>query len=266
MKNKNTFLVVVNTFSLAIMLLTNFFASTGKYVNSTVAEVSYRYDTLFAPAGYAFAIWGIIFLLAIGFVVFQWVMLANKQTDTIAATGSWFLISNVANIAWIYCWTNEWIGLSVIMIFILLFSLVVLTARLRLELDDEPVRNIFWVWWPIAIYLGWVMVATIACVSAWLVYSNWHKGITMAPLLTIIMLVVATIIYLYLLKTRNLREASSVGIWAFVAIAVRQWTPYQNIAMAAIICSVILFVAITVHAYKNRFYNIGAKLQRKEWK
>lgn len=265
MKIKNTWLVVLNSITLVIMLLVNGAAGAGKYFDKSVADISYQYDTLFAPAGYAFSIWGFIFLLAIAFVGYQWYLLSIGKTGPIQQTGFWFTISNLANTAWIFCWVNELIGLSVIIILFLLFSLIILTIRLKLELADEPVRNIFFIWWPIAFYLGWVMVATVACTAAWLVSISWQAGIAMAPVLTIVMIVIATLIYLYLVATRNLRESALVGIWAFIAIAVRQWEAYPAIAWAALGCPLVLFIAIGVHGYKNRRYNVGAKLMRKEW-
>lgn len=265
MKIKNSWLVILNSITLVIMLVVNGAAGAGKYFENSVADISYKYDTLFAPAGYAFSIWGIIFLFANAFVAYQWYLLSTAKTKSIAQTGIWFTISNLANTAWIFCWVNDLIGFSVVLILILLFSLVMLTIRLKLELTDEPVRTILFVWWPIAFYLGWVMVATIACISAWLVSINWQAGIDYAPTFTIIMIVIGTFLYLYLLSARNLRESALVGIWAFIAIAVRQWEDYPVIAWSALGCALVLLIAISIHGYKNRKYNIAAKLMRKEW-
>lgn len=260
-------LVILNTITLALMLFVNYASGTGIFSTVTVGEVSHKYDTLFAPAGYAFIIWSLIFLLCIAFVVYQWILLKNDDpVQYIKRTGIWFSISNIANASWIYCWTNEMIGWSVILILLLLLSLCVLTARLRLELDDEPVRTIFFVWWPVVYYLGWILVATIACIASWFVYSGRHGGAIGEVVWTIIMIVFAGILYLLLVKNRNMREAAGVGIWAFIAIAVRQWHTHSNIAITAITGSVILLVAIAIHGYKYRYFSPGAKIKRGEWR
>ena len=62
-----------------------------------------------------------------------------------------------------------------------------------------------------------------------------------------------------------MREAASVGIWAFIAIAIRQWNIHKNIALTAIIASAILFILISIHAYKGKYYAPFAKLKRGEW-
>ena len=80
------------------------------------------------------------------------------------------------------------------------------------------------------------------------------------------MIAAAVLIYLLLVKTRNMREAAGVGIWAFIAIAVRQWQAHNNIAIAAIAASLVLMIAIFIHGYKNRAYAPNEKIKRGEWK
>ncbi|HEY5408246.1 MAG TPA: hypothetical protein VIJ92_14215, partial [Ginsengibacter sp.] len=224
MSSKSRFFVLLNTITLLMMLFANYASNTGFFSTENVADISHKYDTLFAPAGYAFIIWGVIFLLAIGFVIYQWILLKRKDPNKyIERTGIWFALGNVANAAWLYCWLNERIGLSVICILILLLSLIILTIKLRLELDDVPVRNIFFVWWPLSVYLGWIMVATIACIGAWLTSLSWSGFGLSESVWTIVLIIIASLLYLRLIQKRNMRESAAVGIWAFIAIAVRQW-------------------------------------------
>ncbi|MEO8764267.1 MAG: hypothetical protein ABI416_08265 [Ginsengibacter sp.] len=267
MKKNLKLLVVANTVTLILMLSANIAASIKAFTGQTVAEVSRKYDTLFAPAGYAFIIWGFLFLLSVCFVVFQWIELKeNDPRKYIERTGIWFSLSNLANAAWLYFWLNEMIGSSVIVIFFLVLCLILLTVRLRLELDDEPVRAIFFVWWPISFYLGWIMVATAACISAWLVSLGWNGAGLQKDTWTIIIILITCLLYLLLIRKRNMREAAIVGVWSFIAIAFRQWDSHHNIAITAIMAVLILTVAISLHFFKNRFYAIGVKLKRGEWK
>ncbi|MDB5249684.1 MAG: hypothetical protein JWQ40_4078 [Segetibacter sp.] len=267
MTGKDKVIVILNTITLVLMLFFNYAFSTGLFYGVTVGEVSYKYDTLFTPSGYAFAIWSVIFLLCIGFVGYHWFLLKRGDPEFyIKRTGIWFIIGNLANALWLYCWTNEMIGWSVILILILLCSLCVLTVRLRLELDDVPVRTIFFVWWPIVFYLAWIMVATIACIAAWFVSNGWRGGAIAEDIWAITMIAAAGVLYLLLVRKRNLREAAAVGIWAFVAIAVRQWHTHNNIAITAIAAGAILLVVIVHHAYKRRHYLPHAKIKRGEWK
>ena len=231
-----------------------------------MGEVSAQYDTLFAPAGYAFAIWGLIYILLILFVGYQWFeWLKYKRDENLVKTGFWFTISNLANGFWIITWLSDYIGVSVILMLILLFALVVLTIQLRLEVWDAPVRIIAFVWWPICIYVGWIIVATVANIAAFLVSINWNGSLLPPETWTVVMVTAATFIYLLLIYFRNMREAAMVGVWALIAIAVRRWSDYHSIAIAATASAVILFLAVAVHGYINRNTSPFAKLKRGEW-
>lgn len=266
MRSSSMKIVLANTVSLILMLFSNFIAGSGRFINKTVGDISNKYDTLFTPAGYAFIIWSFIFLLSICFCFYQWYLLRNGDPrNNISRTGYWFALSNVCNVLWLFCWLNEWLGLSVIVILLLLICLSVLTVRLRLELDDEPVQIILFVWWPVTVYLGWIMVATIACFAAWLTSLGFNGGVAGEEILTIIMIAIATALFLVLIKKRNLREASIVGIWAFVAIAIKQWQLHYTISVTALIASFVLLIAVTFHGYKNKESNPFSKLHRGEW-
>ena len=262
---KQISLLLLNTLTLIFALVMNSLQGSRLFNGTTVGEVSAQYETLFTPAGYAFAIWGIIYLMLITFVAYQWVAWFKRKEDTeLKQTGWWFGLSNLANGLWIVAWLNEQMGISVLIMLVLLFSLIVLTVRLRLETWDAPARIIAFVWWPICIYLGWIIVATVANISVFLVSIGWQGGFISAEIWTIIMIVTATVIYLLLIKTRNMREAAVVGIWALTAIAVKQWQTNNTIVIAALAASAILFVAVSVHGFKNRKTSPFEKIKRGE--
>jgi hypothetical protein len=265
MKAKNTLFVMLNTLSFLIALFINYVAQTHTLTNIAMAEVSHKYDTLFAPADYAFFIWLVIYVMCACFIIYQWTIINNDVHHYIQRTGVWFAAVNLLNALWCYCWIHEWLGWCVIIMLLLLISLSTLTIKLRLELDDEPVKTIFFVWWPITFYLGWIITATVACIASWLVYAGW-SAINISPATwAIIMIIIAGLIYIFLIKKRNMREAAGVGIWAFIAIAIRQWNDHNNIAVTAVIASVILLIMIAMHGYKNRYYAPFNKIKRGEW-
>jgi hypothetical protein len=57
-----------------------------------------KYNTLIAPTGYAFSIWGLIYLMLIMFVGYQWYSYYKlKQDAEIRQTGIWLSLANIAN-------------------------------------------------------------------------------------------------------------------------------------------------------------------------
>jgi len=258
-------LLLFNTLSLAFALVLNALAGSSVFGGRTVGEISARYDTLIAPAGYAFAIWGIIYLLLLLFIGYQWYAWLRDREDTaLKQAGYWFTLANIANGLWIVAWLNEYLGISVLLIFILLLSLIMLTLRLRMEIWDAPLRTIVFVWWPLCIYLGWIVVASVANVAGYLVSLEWQGGFLSPPAWTVVLIILAMVIYLLLVFVRNMREAALVGVWAFIAIAVRQWSVYDEIVFAALLAGGILLIVISWHGYKNRATAPINKFRRNE--
>ena len=57
--------------ALAATLVVNFLANALPIAGRTTGEISNGFPVLFVPAGYVFAIWGLIYLGLIAFVVYQ---------------------------------------------------------------------------------------------------------------------------------------------------------------------------------------------------
>jgi hypothetical protein len=255
---KNISLLIFNSLTFCLTLFLNYLYGSGVGERKSVGEISNQFDTLITPAGYAFAIWGLIYLLLFGFLLFQWISFFKKQNHkSLVPASVWFGLSNIFNGMWIVVWTSEMIGTSVLVIFALLGCLMVLVFRLRLEIWDAPLDIIAFVWWPICIYTGWVVVATVVNTSVLFYTLDLLENHVMW---TVMVLIVATIIYLILINSRNMREAALVGVWAYLAIFFRQLENETLIAYSALILAGILFLSSIYHAYKNRRTNPLAKL------
>src|SRR5690554_1411238 len=110
-------LLILNTATLLITLLINYLVGANDLTGASVGEISDKYDNLFTPAGYAFAIWGVIYFLLIVFVAYQWIVWIKQRNDEyLRRTGIWFILSNIANATWIIVWTSDRMGLSMVMI------------------------------------------------------------------------------------------------------------------------------------------------------
>lgn len=248
-------LSVANIFALIVTIVLNYLSNTGIFNGNTMSTVSAAYQNLFTPAGYAFSIWGLIYLGLAAFVIYHAVVSfkSNQENNVVLKVGWWFVISCIANCAWIFAWLYDYTGLSVIIMIMLLFSLVMIILKTRMELDDLPMKQIAFVWWPFSLYAGWITVALIANIAAWLTKINWDGFGISSITWTIIMIIIAGIIYLLMTWQRNMREYALVGVWGLLAIAVANWTTEPSIVQSSIIISVILFVSSTVHAIRNRF-------------
>ncbi|MFT5103335.1 MAG: hypothetical protein ACI86C_000988 [Candidatus Latescibacterota bacterium] len=261
-------LQIANGIAFIATIVVNYLSNTGMINNATIGGISDNLLTLFTPAGYAFSIWGLIYLLLLGFIFYQGRSLFVKVRDDafIMKTGWWFVISCIANTAWVLCWLYGHIGLSLVCMFIILIALLKIVVANSMELWDAPITVIVFLWWPFVIYSGWITVASIANVSAFLVDIGWNGFGLPEVLWTVIMIIIATVINFVITWKRNMREFALVGAWALSAIAVANWELHQNISYLALCCAAILFMSSTYHSFKNRttspFIKLNQYLQR----
>lgn len=245
---------IFNTLSVLLVLAINGLSQSQRWNETTIGEISDRYENLFTPAGYAFAIWGLIFLMLIGYSVFQVyrAFFSKKESAFIIQTGWWFAIVNVLNSAWVVAFTYGYIGLSVLIMLGILSSLLIIIKRTNMERWDAPITTIVFVWWPICIYSGWIAVATIANFSAFFASINWTGSELNQIVWTMVMITVAVLVNVLMVWLRNMREFAAVAIWALVAIFIRHKDNYESIAYYALLGAAVLVFITAVHAFKNR--------------
>jgi hypothetical protein len=247
-------LQIANIIALIATIVINYLSNMGVFNGNTMKTISDKYHNYFTPAGYAFSIWGLIYIGLLAFAIYTARGLFKKVKDEwpVLETGWWFVISCAANSLWVIAWLYDYIGISVVLMIVLLFSLIKIILNTRMELDDLPLKKIAFVWWPFCLYSGWISVALIADVAAYLTKINWN-GFGISEIgWTMMMIIIAGIINLIITWTRNMREFALVGVWGLVAVAVSNWNPEKSIAYTALVVAVILFISSSVHAYKNR--------------
>lgn len=259
MKQFNKYLLVANAIAIILTIGVNYFCNAGQLNGNTMKTISDRYANYFTPAGYAFSIWGLIYLSLLGFVSYSIINRKETQiTSIVIKIGWWFVISCLANSLWVVTWLNNYLGLSVLIMAVLFTSLIAIIIRTRMELDAHPFKEYLFIYWPFALYAGWITVALIANVSAYLTKINWDGWGIPAAYWAILMIAVAGLINVIMVLTRNLREFASVGIWALFAISVANRRPQdeQLVVYACYIVIFIVFVFIIRNGLKSKSRSI----------
>jgi hypothetical protein len=219
--SKDTIRQYTNLSSVILALTVNILASTLPLNGQNTGEISDRFQVYFVPAGYVFAIWGVIYLGWIAFTIFQ-LQPSQKENARLRRLGYLFVLSNIANAAWLFCWHYNQFGLSVLVMLALLGLLI--AGYLRLDVNRARVtRREYWsVDVLFSVYLGWITVATVANITDWLYVVEWNGFGIPAQIWAVIMLVVASLLGLAMALTRRDVGYLSVLVWAFVGIAVKQ--------------------------------------------
>ena len=239
---KTVLLQSVNALAFAVTVVVNGLASSLALNGRTTAEVSDLYFTLVTPAGYVFAIWGVIYALLLVFVVFQ-TLPSQREKPFLKQISVLFILSSVFNMVWLFLWHYDQIVLSVGLMFALLATLIVIYLRLGIGKSSVSLKERVFVRLPFSVYLGWITVASIANVASALVAVKWDGFGLASDIWAVIVIAVALLITLGVIATRKDVAYSLVIVWALVGIAINQ-SAYQNIVLAAEISVVSIVVAL----------------------
>jgi len=217
----------------------------------TPSEISDSYPNLFTPAGYVFSIWSVIYILLFIFSVYQ--ALPNQRDNPILKEiGVYFILSCGANITWIFLWHYEYIVLSVVPMFILLGSLIMIYLRLDIGRAQKVSRaEKLCVHLPFSVYLGWITVAPIANVAAALVSIGWN-GFGISDIAwTMVMISTATLLTAIVTLTRRDIGYGLVIIWALGGIIFKQ-IHVLEIVSTAVIGLMIIIITFTYSSLRSR--------------
>ena len=212
-------------------------------------QISDQFEVFFVPAGYVFSIWGLIYLALIGYSVYQ-ALPSQRENPRLQSIGYLYVLSCVANIAWIFLWHYEVFVATIFAMVALLLLLIVAYLRLGIGQSRTSTAERWLVRVPFSIYLGWITVATIANVTSLLDYLNWG-GWGIAPdVWAVVMLVIGALVALAVSLTRGDIAYILVIVWAFAGIAVKHAsTPLvavtAGIAAAVVALSLLLGVPRT---------------------
>ncbi len=219
--NKNLVRQIVNIFAVVLTLVVNTLAVTLPLNGQNTGAISDRFKVYFVPAGYVFSIWGLIYILLIAYALYQ-ALPARRDDPRLRGIDGWFLLSNLANSAWIFAWHYNIFPLSLAIMLVLLGSLIAIYLKLGIGLEPASLGFRLAVYLTFSVYLGWITVATIANASDVLFDLGWNGWGLSGQTWFVVMLGAALLIALAMTLTRRDTAFLLVLAWAFYGIVVKQ--------------------------------------------
>ncbi len=221
------------------VIVFNYLAASGALGGIETGAVSDKYPTLVTPAGYAFAIWSLIYLGIVAFSIYQ---ALPKNLERFRFLRTVYILSCAANCAWLYFWHQEAILVSVAVIFLLLGTLAFINIKLR---TTDTLGEFWLAKFPLGIYFGWVTAATIVNAAVALVYLNVQVSDSLAAALGAGLILIATVLGIIIrFKLNNVFYSLAIA-WALTAIAVKQSGQTLIVASAAVAVNILLIVTLT---------------------
>jgi hypothetical protein len=259
-KSTRKALAIANLLGFLATVIINGLANALPINNRTTGAISDSYPNLFVPAGVTFSIWGIIYLLLLTWSVYQLFVAFSSKSDNgsfIDTIGPAFLVSSIANCAWIFAWHYELILVSVILMSVLLVSLLWIYNKLGIGKKNCEQPEKYLVHLPFSIYLGWITIATIANITA--LFVDWGLGdslLGLSPVFwTVFVLGTGLAITLLMIFRRGDVFYSLVVIWAVLGIYIKRSTanPVINpIVVTTLLVMGIISAAVIVRIIMKR--------------
>lgn len=223
----------------AIMIFLNYWSATN------VGFVADDNQSIIQPAGFAFSIWGLIYVL-----LFIWIIKVffSKTWEGSMAyhLKFWPILNFLLNGAWILVFTQQWLIVSTIVIAALLYTL----AEIYSTMTQAGYH-----WFdrlPFSIYFAWVTVATIVNIFTVTVAYNVETILGLDELAwTIIILGAATLIGLAISFYFKDWLYPLVIIWPYYGIYVESGNEYMSVSITLLIGSIALLLAAVAVGFKK---------------
>jgi hypothetical protein len=242
---------LINVLAVFLTIIVNILANALPLNGLNTGEISDRFRVFFVPAGYVFSIWGLIYLGLAAYAVYQ-ALPAQREDPRLRSIDGFFVLSCLANVAWIFLWHYEYFAWTLLAMLTLLLCLIAIYLRLDIGRGKVSGYERWLVHLPFSVYLGWITVATIANITSVLDYFKW-SGWGISPIAwTVIMLAAALLIAGVVAWQRRDLAYLLVLVWAFTGIALKQAdAPIVPAAAGISATVVVLFIILAGFKWKK---------------
>ncbi|GEK59817.1 tryptophan-rich sensory protein [Marinococcus halophilus] len=233
--------------AIAYLLVFGFMIFLNYWSTTNVGTVANNNQAIIQPAGFAFSIWGLIYVLLLAWILKQLFTSGRKET-VVSQLTFWPILNFLLNGCWIIVFTQQWLVTSTLVIAALLYTLGVmytLTAKAGYRGFDRL---------PFSIYFAWVTVATIVNVFTVMVSAQVTTLLGLQELgWTLILLGAATGIGVLIAARFRDWLYPLVLLWPYYGIYAANDRAYASLDLTLLLTSILLvFVALIVGIYQLR--------------
>lgn len=234
-----------------------------------------NFDPPITPAGYTFAVWGIITLLGLCYGAYQ--LLPNRPTaDLHQKVGKILCVVYALFSLWLFAASRDWLWITVL-IFTVMFGLLFMLFQIIQENNQQlTVADKILLEGQVGIYLGWTTIAIFANTASALSYYGLLTMGNMGMVIQAVLLILALLNSMYGIgKTNGNYFLSATILWAFVGVyfGLRQngnTTVLQIIVISAIFVFISFFIFIKLRLFPttpipNSKYPLQAPNNRNEY-
>jgi hypothetical protein len=219
-------------------------------VGESVGVVANAYPTPLLAAGWTFAIWAVIYAGFLAYAVYQFLP-GQRGREVHRRTGWWLGASAVLNPLWILAFSARLIPVAEVLIVALLVCLAVVFGRLSREPASGVLERVVFRG-AVALYTGWVSVATVLGTAATGVWAGLPGDGGLADFAAIVVLAaVAAILAWVVLSGTAVVGYAAATVWALAGIVGNDPGPAVTAAVVVVIVVVLTATARRVSAARD---------------
>jgi hypothetical protein len=240
MKNRTALDLVRVMGNVVVVPLAIFVAFGGMPLGKEAGTIGRDHEPLLAAAGWAYAIWGLVFAGQLGYAIYQ--AFPREHARSIHRRIGWLTIANAAlGAGSTLAFALHELALAWVMLLAAFTVLVAIELALR---NDARRGGDYWlVRLPYAINFGWMTVVLVLGTTRFLV-SAGYDGSPLSPLLwSYVLVVLITMIGVAVLLVRGNEPFALAVAWGLVAIA-----EYRSEIEGVAVCALAGGIAIVVLA------------------
>lgn len=186
----------------------------------TNGAISDRYPTLIVAAGYAFAVWGLIFLWDVAFGAWQ-AFSKRSRAAPLDHVRPWAAGGFALTAAWMPVFSQQLFWLALLVIWAALGCLLACALRLSAARSEVPGLTA-WAWAPLSLHAGWLSMAAFLNIAQVIVAYRLLPTDAMLAW-TLVLFVAAAVLLLWANhRMRGNLPFAAAALWALVAVYVKQ--------------------------------------------
>lgn len=242
---------IVRSAVVAVLAIVQIFVAA--MAGGSVGAVANSLRTPLLAANWAFAIWAPIYVGFLFYAAYQ-LLPAQRGREVHRRTGWWAAVSGLLNAAWILAFSGRVILLAELLLVALLIVLAVVFGRLSREPAADRVERAAFRG-PIALYAGWVSMATVLGTAATGVWAGLPGVNALAAIAAVVVLLAASgiVAWVVLSGTAVVPYAAAV-VWSLIGIAL-------NAPPAAVVVTGAVAIVIVLAATVRRITTAGSRVR-----
>ena len=239
--------------------------------NATTGEVSDKFYIEITPAGWAFSIWGLIYIWQGAWIVYSLSLLCRKDAPNVISPVLLVIYSlaSVVNASWIVVWSHEWIQICSFLLFSISFFLYATLTKSFMTVNlgtkgipkGDFIATQVLVNNGIALYATWCTIASLLNLAMAITYFH---GVAqdVASTISLVILALEVIVWFSLENTildkyvRYTLSIYPVVIWALSASINKNWDPAKrnsiiSVILLALACT-LLVVRVVIVVWREK--------------